>query len=269
MGWPARARTSDVSILKLQDVGLHFGGVQVLDDVSFSVEPGEVVGLIGPNGAGKTSAMNVITGVHRPGRGTIELDGKRIDGLPPHRIAALGVRRTFQSSMLCPGLTVLENVMLGVEPDTGYGLGSALLASPGLLAREAQMRDRAMEMLDWMGMSAFAEREGQDLSFGQQRLVELARALASRPRLLLLDEPAVGLSPPRVEELAQNIRKIAVTFGSAIVLIEHVIQLVLASCDRVIVMNAGQVIAQGLPEAVTADAAVIASYLGRGYYAAG
>lgn len=258
-----------MAILSLQGVGLNFGGVRVLENVGFSAEPGEVVGLIGPNGAGKTSAMNVITGVHRPRSGSITLDGNRIDGLAPHRIAARGVRRTFQTSMLCPGLTVLENVMLGVEPDVGYGIGGALSANSHTRVREARMRDDAMEMLEWMGMAAFAEREGQGLSFGQQRLVELARALVSKPRLLLLDEPAVGLSPQRVDDLAQNIRKIAATFGTAIVLIEHVIQLVLASCDRVVVMNAGQVIAQGLPEAVTNDPAVIASYLGRGYYAEG
>jgi branched-chain amino acid transport system ATP-binding protein len=258
-----------MAILTLAGVCLNFGGVRVLDEVAFSVDPGEVVGLIGPNGAGKTSAMNVITGVHRPRSGTIRLDERRIDGMPAHRIAALGVRRTFQTSMLCPGLTVLENVMLGVEPQTGYGLAGALVANSAVIGREAEMRERAMEMLAWMGMDDFAEREGQGLSFGQQRLVELARALVSRPRLLLLDEPAVGLSPPRVEDLAQNIRRIATTFGTAIVLIEHVIQLVLASCDRVVVMNAARVIAQGKPETVTSDPAVIASYLGRGYYAAG
>jgi branched-chain amino acid transport system ATP-binding protein len=257
-----------MAILELEGIGLKFGGVSVLEDVGFCVDPGEVVGLIGPNGAGKTSAMNVITGVHRPLTGSIFLDQTRIDRLPPHRIAALGVRRTFQTSMLCPGLTVLENVMLGVEPAVGYGLGGAIGATRTMRNREAETRDHAMQMLAWMGMAGFAEREGQGLSFGQQRLVELARALVSRPRVLLLDEPAVGLAPPRVSELAQNIRKIAKTFGTAVVLIEHVIQLVLNSCDRVVVMNAGQVIAQGHPEAVTADPAVIASYLGRGYYAA-
>jgi branched-chain amino acid transport system ATP-binding protein len=255
-------------ILSLENVSLGFGGVRVLDDVSFLVEPGEVVGLIGPNGAGKTSAMNVITGVHRPRTGAIKLNQSRIDGLAPHRIAALGVRRTFQTSMLCPGLTVLENVMLGVEPEVGYGVVAALGGTRSMISHEAAARDRAMEMLSWVGMADFAQREGQGLSFGQQRLVEMARALVGRPRLLLLDEPAVGLSPPRVEELAQNIRKIAKTFGTAIILIEHVIQLVLSSCERVVVMNAGQVIAQGQPQTVTSDPAVIASYLGRGYYAA-
>jgi branched-chain amino acid transport system ATP-binding protein len=261
-------RNSAMPILSLENVSLGFGGVRVLDDVSFFVEPGEVVGLIGPNGAGKTSAMNVITGVHRPRTGAIKLDQSRIDGLSPHRIAALGVRRTFQTSMLCPGLTVLENVMLGVEPEVGYGVVAALGATRSMISHEAAARDRAMEMLSWVGMADFAQREGQGLSFGQQRLVEMARALVGRPRLLLLDEPAVGLSPPRVDELAQNIRKIAKTFGTAIILIEHVIQLVLSSCERVVVMNAGQVIAQGQPQTVTSDPAVIASYLGRGYYAA-
>jgi branched-chain amino acid transport system ATP-binding protein len=158
--------------------------------------------------------------------------------------------------------------MLGVEPEVGYGVVAALGGTRSMISHEAAARDRAMEMLSWMGMADFAQREGQGLSFGQQRLVEMARALVGRPRLLLLDEPAVGLSPPRVDELAQNIRKIAKTFGTAIILIEHVIQLVLSSCERVVVMNAGQVIAQGQPQTVTSDPAVIASYLGRGYYAA-
>jgi branched-chain amino acid transport system ATP-binding protein len=251
-----------MALLELQDVALNFGGLKVLDGVSFSVEPGEVVGLIGPNGAGKTSAMNVITGMHRPKSGKIRFNGEEIQGLKAHKIAALGIRRTFQTSLLCPGLSVLENVMLGMEPVAGYGLGQASLGPKFILARETALRDRAMEMLEWMGMAQFSEREGQGLSFGQQRLVELARALASTPRLLMLDEPAVGLSPPRVTELAGNIRKIAKTFGTTIVLIEHVIQLVLNSCDRVIVMNAGKEIFEGTLAVAVKVPQVIEVFLG-------
>lgn len=255
-------------LLDVKNVSLAFGGLKVLQDVHFSIPPNSVVGIIGPNGAGKTSLMNVITGVCPPQSGSIQLGGVEVVGLAPHRIAALGIRRTFQTSMLCPGLTVLENVMLGLEPRLGYGLPAALFGAGQVVTHERKLRDRAMEMLDWLGMADLRDRDGRDLSFGQQRLVELARALASEPKLLLLDEPAVGLSPPRVDELAANLRKVRNTFNTAILVIEHVIQLVLESCDSVVVMNAGAVIAHDKPDTVTSDPAVIESYLGRRYYAA-
>jgi branched-chain amino acid transport system ATP-binding protein len=257
-----------MALLELNGVTLSFGGVKVLQEVTFAVEAGSVVGVIGPNGAGKTSVMNVITGLHACRSGSLRFDGVEIGRAAAHDIAAMGIRRTFQTSLLCSGLTVLENVMLGMEPNLGYGLSASLIRSPKVMSRERKLRDRAMEVLDWMGMAEFRHRDGKDLSFGQQRLVELARALASEPRILLLDEPAVGLSPPRVDELAENIRKIRATFNTTILLIEHVIKLVLNTCDSVVVMNAGAVIAQGRPDDVTNDPAVIESYLGRGYYAA-
>ncbi|MFC3725714.1 ABC transporter ATP-binding protein [Neoaquamicrobium sediminum] len=254
-------------MLDIRNVSLSFGAITVLNDVTFSLGGGEILGLIGPNGAGKTTMMNTITGIHRAISGEIRLCGKGISDLKSHQIAARGLRRTFQTSLLCPGLSVVENVMLGLEPQREYGFWGACLGNPSARQWENQARRKSMEMLDWMGMARFAGRPGGGLSFGQQRLVEIARALVSRPAVLLLDEPAVGLTAPRVEELAEKIKSIRSEFGTSILLIEHVMQLVLTACDRVVVMSAGEVIADGDPTVVTVDPKVVESYLGRGYYA--
>jgi len=254
-------------MLDIRNISLSFGAIPVLNNVTFSVGQGEVLGLIGPNGAGKTTMMNVITGIHRARSGEIRLSGDRISGLKSHQIAARGLRRTFQTSLLCPGLSVVENVMLGLEPQQQYGFWGAFLGNRSVHQFEFEARRKSLEMLEWMGMAAFAERRGNSLSFGQQRLVEIARALVSGPEILLLDEPAVGLTAPRVDELAQKIENIRSEFGTSILLIEHVMQLVLKACDRVVVMSTGEVIADGAPDSVTADRNVVESYLGRGYYA--
>ena len=254
-------------MLDIHNISLNFGAIPVLNDVTFSVGKGEILGLIGPNGAGKTTMMNVITGIHRAISGEIHLSGKKISNLKSHQIAARGLRRTFQTSLLCPGLSVVENVMLGLEPQSEYGFWGAFLGNRGVRQWEHGARRKSMEMLEWMGMATFAERPGSSLSFGQQRIVEIARALVSGPDILLLDEPAVGLTAPRVDGLAEKIESIRSDFGTSILLIEHVMQLVLTACDRVVVMSAGEVIADGDPDVVTADRKVVESYLGRGYYA--
>lgn len=258
-----------MQLLAVEGLGLSFGGVRCLDDVTFGIAPGDVVGIIGPNGAGKTTLMNVLSGLLRPDRGRVVFGGQRIDRLPAHRIADLGIRRTFQTSRLLPGLTVFENILSGMDCAARYGIIDAIVQSPRLISEEQRMRARAEELAEFAGVPAdIVDRGGQHLSFGQQRLVEYCRAIAVRPRLLMLDEPAVGLSPPRVAELSELIRRVSRETGSAVLLVEHVIQLVMSVCDRVIVLDAGSVIADGDPKEVTTNPRVIESYLGKRYYAA-
>jgi len=252
-------------LLEIRGLSKSFGGLAVLRDVSFTVGPGEVVGLIGPNGAGKTTVMNVVSGLMAPSAGSILFEGRNIAGAAPHTVSRLGLKRTFQTSVLVPGLTVLENVMFGLDRSARYGMLGAALTWP-ILRDERELADTALAALDAVGMLEFQDRRGNELSFGQQRMVELARVIASKPKVVLLDEPAVGLAPARIADLSAHIRRLAGEHGVAIVLIEHVIQLVLDVCQRAVVMNAGQVIADGRPEEVTNDPVVVESYLGRGYY---
>jgi len=252
-----------VSKLEVSALSLSFGGVAALDQVSLSIAPAEIHGVIGPNGAGKTTLLNVISGVSRPTSGDIRLDGQSIVRSSASKIAARGIGRTFQSSLMFKGLTVLENVMSGMHAKLNSGIFSAALGLPSVWRDERLARSRAWEALSFVRMERFSEYEAGSLSFGQQRLIEIARCLVSEPTVLLLDEPAVGLSPPRVEELDALLRRIRDERGITILMVEHVIRLVMGVCDRITVLNSGKKIAEGTADDVVKNPFVKEAYLGK------
>jgi branched-chain amino acid transport system ATP-binding protein len=257
----------DDKALALRDVSIAFGGVQALTNFEMHVDRGEIVGIIGPNGAGKTTLLNVICGLNRANKGDIVLDGTQVKGMSPDRIAALGLGRTFQTSQLFSGMTVLENMMTGLHLRTRSGIFASALQTKAMREEEREAAEAAREALRYVGMEEFADRPGNKLSFGQQRVVEIARALISEPKVVLMDEPAVGLSMNRVAELDQLLRRIRDEKGVTLVMIEHVIRLVMDVSDRVVVLNSGAKIADGTPDEVVADRGVIEAYLGTGFNA--
>jgi branched-chain amino acid transport system ATP-binding protein len=254
-----------MTILSLRRVSVAFGGVRALSNVSFDVAPGEIVGIIGPNGAGKTTLLNTISRLGPISSGDIHLAGRPITHRSPSQVAALGLGRTFQASQLFAGMTVLENVMTGLHRRTGANIFAAAFRSGSMRAEEQWAADKAWESLRYVGMERFADRPATALSFGQQRVVEIARALIGDPVIVLLDEPAVGLSLNRLAELDALLRRIRDERGITLILIEHVVRLVMEISERVIVLNSGVKIAEGAPDEVVADAQVIEAYLGHGF----
>ena len=248
-------------LLSVEGLERSFGGVRALDGAAVEVSAGEVHGLIGPNGAGKTTLLNVISGLFRPTRGRIVLGGERIDGLPPHRIAALGITRTYQNIRLFPGLSALENVMVGAHLVRRGDTLRRMLFLRSARDDEARAREAALQLLGRVGLGDRAHHRVSGLSYGDQRRVEIARALASSPRLVLLDEPTAGMNAVEVQAVAAVIREVAKQ-GQSVVLVEHNVQLVMQVCDRITVLNFGKVIAHGEPQHVASHAEVIAAYLG-------
>ena len=254
--------TSQTPILDVSHMSIAFGGLRALEDVSVQVNENEFVGLIGPNGAGKTTFFNSITGYIRPSEGKILFNGENLVRKPPSKIANYGISRTFQNIRLFPKMTVLDNVSIPMHSTPKYSVWAAMLGLPSVKRVQIDTEKRALEFLSIMGLVEHKDRQAGTLPYGLQRRLEIARALATRPSLLLLDEPAAGMNPQETQELIELLRGIYKTFNLTVVMIEHHIDIVMKLCSRIYVLNLGKVLAEGTPKQIQTDPQVIKAYLG-------
>jgi branched-chain amino acid transport system ATP-binding protein len=249
-------------ILQLKDATIRFGGLIAVNSVNFRLEKGDVFGLIGPNGAGKTTCFNLITGVYKPTSGSIFFNGREITGTPSNKIADIGIARTFQNIRLYPALSVLENVVVGAFLRHRVGLASALAYLPGAINETNELKEQAMAMLKILDLERVANHRSADLPYGMQRRLEIARAMATQPQLLLLDEPAAGMNPNEKVDLMNTVRKLRDEHGKTVLVIEHDMRFVMNLCEKIFVLDHGEQIAYGPPDAVRNDPKVIEAYLG-------
>ena len=251
-----------MALLEINNLSISFGGLRAVDDFHVSIEKGELYGLIGPNGAGKTTVFNLLTGEYKPNEGTIVLDGVDITGRPTIEINKAGVARTFQNIRLFKQLSVLDNVKIGLHNQYTHSTLASIFRLPGHFETEQKMNARAMELLEVLGLHEDADTLSSNLPYGKQRKLEIARAMATNPKLLLLDEPAAGMNPNETQELMGDIRYIRDHFDMTILLIEHDMKLVAGICERLTVLNFGRILAEGPTEVVLNDPEVIKAYLG-------
>jgi len=249
-------------VLKTERLGISFGGLHAVSDFNLEIYPGELVGLIGPNGAGKTTVFNLLTGVYVPTEGTVYLGGVPMNGKKPHEMVAAGIARTFQNIRLFGQMTVIENVKAAITKDIHYNLADSLFRTPKYWKYEQEITEKALDLLEICGLRDKAELKASSLPYGQQRKLEICRALGTDMKVLLLDEPAAGMNPTETAELLECIKTIRDRFGIAILLIEHDMSLVMNVCERIQVIEYGITIASGLPEEIANNPRVIAAYLG-------